>query len=272
MKTTQQSKTSPEASASSRSNGHPPELQLEGVAKRYGQSEVLKPLSLAVQAGESVAIVGPSGAGKTTLLNLIAGSLPLDQGQVFLHGNDVSLMKPGRDLSRLVGIVAQQYDLVPHLSAMHNVLAGRLGEWSLWKSLVSLVAPRDRHLGIAALERVGVASKAHLRASKLSGGEQQRVAIARVLVQNPAILLADEPVSSLDPARAAEVLRLMVGIAREDGKTLVASIHAVDLARQHFGRVVGLRNGVVHFDVACDMLTDTMLHDLYDLQGLRSET
>ena len=271
MTTTKPSKALPDSWASSNSNGQAPALLLEGIAKRYGQTQVLEPLSLVVQPGESLAIVGPSGAGKTTLLRLIAGSLTPDHGGVWLYGSGLGAMTPGRTLSRLVGMVAQQFDLVPNLSTLHNVLAGRLGEWGLWHSLTSLIIPHDRHLAMAALQRVGIADKAHLRASSLSGGEQQRVAIARVLVQDPGIVLADEPVSSLDPARALEVLRLLLSITHETGKTLVASIHAVELARERFDRIVGLRNGAVHFDVPGPQVTEEMLHRLYDLQGLRSE-
>ena len=270
MRTTEPSKRSLEASELLNSNGGPA-LVLDRVTKRYGRTEVLEPVTLTIQPGESVAIVGPSGAGKTTLLNMMAGATKPDQGRVYLHGRDLTTMRPSRELSRLVGMVAQQYDLVPNLSALQNVLAGRLGEWGLWRSLVSLVLPRERHLGMAALRRVGIAERAGLRAAKLSGGEQQRVAIARVLVQDPVVVLADEPVSPLDPARAREVLQLLVGITHESHKTLVASIHAVDLAREHFDRLVGLRNGAVHFDAACSQVTDDMLSDIYDLQGLRGD-
>jgi phosphonate transport system ATP-binding protein len=248
-----------------------PALVLEGVTKRYGGTAVLEPVGFTIQQGESVAIAGPSGAGKTTLLRLMAGTLTPDGGHVLLHGNDVAGMRPGRELSRLVGMVAQQYDLVPSLSTLHNVLAGRLGEWGLWKALTSLVFPVERHLALSALQRVGVADKAGLRANHLSGGEQQRVAIARILVQDPAIVLADEPVSSLDPARATEVVALLTRVAKEAGKTLVASIHDVALVREHFGRVIGLRSGAVQFDAASVRVTDTMLSDLYDLKGLRGE-
>ncbi len=247
-------------------------LTLEAVTKRYGAMRVLEPLALSIQPGESVAVVGPSGAGKTTLLLLMAGALQPTEGRVLLHGRDLTEMQPGAALSRLVGMVHQQFDLIPNLSALHNVLAGRLGAWSLWRSMVSLVAPRDRQLGLAALDRMGIASRARLRAGRLSGGEQQRVAIARLLVQDPAVVLADEPVSSLDPARADEVARLLVEVAHERGKTLVASLHSVELACAHFQRVIGLRNGAVQFDVPSAQVSDGMLRELYDLRGLRDET
>ena len=259
-------------SASWSRNGAIPALEMERVVKRYGTAEVLEPVSFSVGQGESVAIAGPSGAGKSTLLRLIAGSLAPDEGTVRLHGQLVAGMEPGPELSRLVGMVAQQYDLVPNLSALHNVLAGRLGRWGFWTSLKSLLLPSEYSLAMAALQRFGIADRASLRASSLSGGEQQRVAIARVLVQDPAIVVADEPVSSLDPARAGEIARLLVDITSESRKTLIASIHAVELAREHFSRVIGLRNGAIQFDVPGPEVTDDMLRSLYALRGLRGES
>jgi len=257
--------------ATSRSSNSPiaPAVVFESVTKSYGGSPVVGPVTLVVHPGETVALVGPSGAGKTTLLSVAAGTLVPTQGTIELHGRDVTRMRSGAERSQLVGIVAQQFDLVPNLSALHNVLAGRLGAWSLWRALISLLYPLDRQLALDTLDRVGVKDRARLRAGRLSGGEQQRVAIARVLIQDPAILLADEPVASLDPARAQEVLRLLVGLTRETGKTLVASIHAVELARAHFDRIVGLRNGMVLFDVPADEVDEDMLRELYDLRGLR---
>lgn len=241
---------------------------LEGVSRRYGETLAVNNVSLAVPSGQSVVLVGPSGAGKTTLLRLMAGAVKPDSGGVSLHGQDLAGLSPGRELAGLVGIVAQQYDLVANLSVLQNVLAGRLGSWGLWRSLMSLVAPREKPLAMQALTRVGIAERAYRRASQLSGGEQQRVAIARVLVQDPEVVLADEPVASLDPARAEDVLGLLTGVARESGKTLVASMHAVELAAKHFDRLVGVRDGCVQFDSTQDEVTPEMLDSLYELEGL----
>ncbi len=238
---------------------------------RYGQTTVLAPLDFVVERGTRVAVVGPSGAGKTTLLRLMAGAAAPTTGVVELCGRDLTNLRPGRELARLVGMIAQQFDLVPNLSVLHNVLAGRLGEWSFGKSLLSLVWPRDQRLAFDALERVGVTHLAHQRAGRLSGGEQQRVAIARVLVQRPTVVLADEPVASLDPARAREVVRLLTDVTEEQGETLVASIHSIELAREFFDRIVGLRNGLVQFDVPAFSIGDHVLNELYEIEGLRSE-
>lgn len=242
---------------------------MSGVSRHFGATAAVEGVSIKVGQGETVALVGPSGAGKTTLLRMLAGSIAPNAGLVSLHGKEPTALKPGADLARLVGIVAQQYDLVPNLSALQNVLAGRLGVWGFWRSLWSLVVPHDRGIAMRALERVGIGDLAPQRAGQLSGGEQQRVALARVLVQDPAVLLADEPVSSLDPARAADVLDLLIGIAREQGKTLIASMHAVELARKRFDRLVGLREGRVLFDAAPGKLTEAALTELYALEPLR---
>lgn len=256
--------------ASSSSN-HAPAVLFDGASKRYERTTVLAPLSLAVDPGERVAVIGPSGAGKTTLLRLMAGATAPSTGTVALRGQDVASLRPGRELARLVGMIAQQFDLVPNLSVLHNVLAGRLGDWSFVRSLLSLVWPREQRLAFDALERVGVTHLAYQSAGRLSGGEQQRVAIARVLVQRPSVVLADEPVASLDPARAREVLRLLTAVTEEQGETLIASLHSVDLARELFDRIVGLRNGFVQFDAPACNVHDGMLDDLYEIEGLRSE-
>ena len=245
---------------------------LEGLSMRYGALEALAPLSLRVEQGETMAFLGPSGSGKTTLLLLLSGQMEPDTGRIVLSGHDMARMRSGRERARLVGMIHQQFDLVPQLSALHNVLAGRLGEWSLWASMLSLAWPRDRDMAMAALARMGVADRADIRAGRLSGGEQQRVAIARLLVQDPAVILADEPVASLDPARAGEVLDLLVSVARQSNKTLIASMHSVELAREHFARLIGLRNGEVRFDLPSDQVTEGMLRSLYDLRGLRGES
>jgi phosphonate transport system ATP-binding protein len=248
-----------------------PTLTLEDAGKAYGAFQALQPLSLAAEQGEAIALLGPSGSGKTTLLSLIAGEQPATSGLIRLGDTDIRSLRPGRELAEQVGMIHQQFDLVPHLSALLNVLAGRLGHWNLVKTVVSLVWPLERESALAALERVGVRERAGLRAAKLSGGEQQRVAIARLLLQDPLVILADEPVSSLDPARADEVLELLVNAAQERRKTLIASVHSVDLARRYFDRLIGLRNGEVQFDLPNDAVTDAMLTDLYELGGLRAE-
>lgn len=257
----------------SRNGAHPePAVVLQDAERWYGPVRAVAPISLEVRPGESVAFLGPSGGGKSTLLMMIAGEIGLTRGRVGVSGQALGGVQPGKDRAKLVGMIHQQFDLVPTLSALQNVLAGRLGEWGLVRSLVSLVIPQERDVAMQALERVGVADRAKLRAGRLSGGEQQRVAIARLLVQDPLVVIADEPVASLDPVRAEEVLDLLLGVTKGSGKTLVASMHSVELARRSFDRLIGLRNGEIQFDLASDDIPAETLDRLYHLEGLRSES
>ena len=154
---------------------------------------------------------------------------------------------------------------MPQLPVIQNVLAGRLGQWGILRSLASLFSARERKSVEVVLSRLGVADKIDEPTSHLSGGEQQRVAIARLMIQAPKVLLADEPVSSLDPARAEEILRLLTGLVADTGGAMVASLHSPDLIREHFTRVIGLRHGILQFDIPARELTPTVLEALYDL-------
>jgi phosphonate transport system ATP-binding protein len=240
---------------------------LAGATKRYGSLVALAPLTLSIASGERVALMGPSGSGKTTLLHLLSASLRPDAGQVWIDGRLTTSLRPGATLSRLVGVMPQGFDLVPSLAVVHNVLAGRLGEWSFGRALLSLAFPQEVDRARSALARVGIAAKLYERTSRLSGGEQQRVALARLLVQQPRAILADEPVSAVDPARAENVLAMLVAIAGEEGRTLVASMHAVPLALRYFSRVVALRAGQVVFDQPTAAVTAADLDALYALEG-----
>ncbi len=241
-----------------------PIVRLEDVSKRYNGVAAVAALSLEIQEGERVAVLGPSGSGKTTLLHLIAGIEQPSEGRIRLAGQPLSSMSAGTKLAQLVGMMHQQLDLVPHLSVKHNVQAGRLGRWSLWKSLVSLVSLREREMVERALERVGIPEKLHERTSHLSGGEQQRVAMARLLAQQSRVVLADEPVASLDPARAEDLMQLLTSIVAESNKTLIASVHSTHLTRTYFSRAVGLRKGTLEFDLPVEHLTDEALNRLYN--------
>ena len=247
-----------------------PLVTAKGITKSYSRVPALAPLDLAIQEGERVALAGPSGSGKTTLLYLLGGIVQPDEGEVVIDGRPLRRMGPGKDLAGLVGLVHQNYDLVPHLPVIHNVLAGRLGHWGLLRSAISLIWPRDRHLVEQVLAELGLADKILERTSHLSGGEQQRVAIARLMVQSPRIVLADEPVSSLDPALSEEMLRLLAGLAESSDRTLVASLHSPDLIRKYFSRVIGLREGKLQFDMPASGLTDGVLAQLYELNHRES--
>jgi phosphonate transport system ATP-binding protein len=160
----------------------------------------------------------------------------------------------------------QQFDLVDQLSALNNVLAGRLGDWGLLESLWSLVRPRERTRALRALERVGIRDRAEIKTAHLSGGEQQRVALARLLLQNPRILLADEPVASVDPARAEDLLQMLQNITDEENLTLIVSLHSVELALRYFPRIVAMRDGHVLYDQPAETIDDQDLEELYALR------
>ena len=211
-------------------------------------------MTLSVEDGEQVALIGPSGAGKTTLLRVLAGAIEPTEGAMSHGGFPLASLSEGerRALRARVGFVHQDLALVPTLRAINNVAAGALGSRGFVSGLRSVLWPSrgDAEEIHRLLERVGIGDLLYQRTDKLSGGERQRVAIARALYQDPRVLLADEPVASVDPARARDIVALLVGLSRERGIPLVASLHDVELARAHFSRVVGLRDGRVLFDVS----------------------
>jgi phosphonate transport system ATP-binding protein len=249
-------------------------VRLRGVTVRYADRVAVDGLDLSVDAGEHVAVIGPSGAGKSTLIRLLNGTVAPTEGGVRVLGAELADAAPRalRAVQRRVGTVNQQFDLVGELRVVHNVNAGRLGGWSVWHALTSLLRPRETSTARAALDRVGLADRLGQRTSTLSGGEQQRVAIARVLVQRPALVLADEPVASLDPARGAEIVALLHEVSRESGATLLASLHDVALARRGFDRILGVREGRLQFDTTPDRLTGTMTDALYELPSAPRRT
>jgi phosphonate transport system ATP-binding protein len=243
----------------------PPVIRLRGAGRRFGAHEALGELDLTVHAGERVAVLGTSGAGKSTLLALLNGSLEPTTGSVEVFGeNCARLTAPRRRLlQRRIGSVSQDLALIEQVRVVHNVNAGRLGRWSTTHALTSLVWPHSLDVVREALERVDLDWALYERTERLSGGERQRVAIARILVQEPELVVADEPVSSLDPVRAARVLGLLG--ASPTGRTLVVSLHQPALAREHCTRVVGLRQGRIVLDLPAGDATDEALHDLYEL-------
>ena len=243
----------------------PAAVVLRDVVVRHGARTALGGVSLVVAAGERVGLVGPSGAGKTTLLALLSGLVAPTSGSVQVLGADLSRVR-GADLARLrsrVGAVHQRLDLVGPLRVVHNVSAGRLGEWSTARALWSLLRPQEVDRARAALDAVGLADRLHDRTDTLSGGQQQRVALARVLAQAPDLVLADEPVSSLDPALAEDVVRLLATVLVAGGRTLVTSLHDVALARRWCDRLVGLREGQVLFDLPAAQVGEELTDRLY---------
>ncbi|MCO6453026.1 MAG: phosphonate ABC transporter ATP-binding protein [Caldilineales bacterium] len=245
-----------------------PVFALTNVTRRYGDLAALQDVSLEIGAGERVALVGPSGAGKSTMLRLLNGSLFPTQGRMQILGDDLSELPVRRlqALQRRIGFVHQDLNLVGNLRVIHNVNAGRLGDWSLPRALVSLAWPLGIQDAAGALERVGIPEKIYERTDRLSLGQQQRVAIARVLVQQPQAILADEPVSSLDPERSREVMDLLRDLNQETGVTLVVSLHDIGFARSHCDRIIGLRQGRMMFDTPAADLTQPLVESLYQLR------
>ncbi len=245
-------------------------LRLSGAGLTHANGRVaIDGVSLDAATGERIAIIGPSGAGKTTLLRMLAAALRPTRGDVRLLDAAPWQLPAGalRRLRSRVGLIHQAPPIPPRQRVVTAVLAGRIGRWPLWKSAASLVYPQDIDGAQAALMRVDLAERLFDRCDRLSGGQLQRVGIARVLYQRAVLLLADEPVSALDPALALQTVRHLLADAEARGVTLVASLHAVDLALSCFPRIVGLREGRVAFDLPAREVSDDLLHDLYATEG-----
>jgi len=246
-------------------------IALHDVCVELGGQAVLREISLRIEPGEQVAFLGPSGAGKTTLLRLLNAMVSPSAGRVEVGGRDVAGLDAGalRQLRSSVGFVHQDLRLVPNLRVSQNVLSGKLGAQSLAGSLRMFLRPRGSDLDQAheLLRRVGIPDKIFQRTDRLSGGEAQRVAVARALIQQPSVLAADEPVASVDPARAREVLDLLTGLCAQDGLTLCVSLHDPELARRCFPRIIGLRAGRIAFDSPAADLDQRRLRELYELEA-----
>ncbi|MFK9093704.1 phosphonate ABC transporter ATP-binding protein [Bacillus salipaludis] len=242
-------------------------IDANNLTKHFERKIALSSLSFTVKQGELVALIGPSGAGKTTLLNSIAGLVPLSSGELLLDGQPLSAYKKGKIFAKKIGVIRQQFDLIGPLAVIHNVLAGKLSDWGTVKSLFSLLVPQEKGLALKALERVGLHGKAYEITSNLSGGEQQRVAMARLMVQKPEVILADEPVASLDPARADDILAMLTKIVTEEKQTLITSLHSVEYARKYFTRIISMKNGEIFFDLPTEKVSDDLLAELYQLKN-----
>jgi phosphonate transport system ATP-binding protein len=246
------------------------QVQLRGISARHpaaraGAPAALGPIDLDVRAGEHVAVIGPSGAGKTTLLQVMACALKPDAGRVELDGTDVwALPRPA--LQRLRGrllLAPQVPPLPPRQRVVTSVLAGRLPAMTLGASLRSLFYPSDIPAAHAALARFDLADKLFERVDRLSGGERQRVGLARALLAPASLWLVDEPLSALDPTRSQQAVATLIDAAREGGRTLIATLHQVDVALARFPRIVGLRDGRLAFDLPAADVTRERLTRLY---------
>lgn len=241
-------------------------VRLDGVGLTHpGGFQALHDIDLTINQGERVAIIGPSGAGKTSLLRLLGTGLAPSTGQMQLLDSDSTALtrRALRRLRSRIGLIHQSPPLPPRQRVVTAVLAGRLGQWSLLRALVSLCYPLDVAGARAALAPLDLQDKLFARCDQLSGGQLQRVGIARVLYQRADLLLADEPVSAMDPVLAEHTLSLLGEVAAERQISLIASLHAVDLALRHFPRIIGLRAGRVLFDLPAERVSQTELDQLY---------
>ncbi|MEX2627560.1 MAG: phosphonate ABC transporter ATP-binding protein [Ilumatobacteraceae bacterium] len=230
-----------------------------------GGVRALRELDLDIGPGEFVVVVGLSGAGKSTLVRAINGLVPLTSGSLEVNGQRVpELGRRGlRDLRSDIGMIFQGFNLVDRTTVLNNVLMGRMRDVATWRTLLGVYPAADTRLGLEALDRVEILDKAYVRASNLSGGQRQRVGIARALTQEPSIILADEPVASLDPPTSHLVMRDLQRINRELGITTIINLHFLDLATAYADRIIGLRDGLLVFDGPGSAADASVFEDIY---------
>lgn len=230
-----------------------------------GGLKALDNVSLTVETGELLVIVGLSGAGKSTLLRAINGFVPITAGSVRVDGQEVvgAGRHELRELRSHVGMIFQTFNLVKRTTVINNVLMGRLSKVPAWRSMIGFWPAKDKEMALQALERVEIVEKAYVRASDLSGGQQQRVGIARALAQEPTVLLADEPVASLDPVTSHTVMQDLRRINHDLGITTIINLHFLDLARSYGKRLVGLRAGELVYDGDISDVNDETFRGIY---------
>lgn len=252
-------------------------LEIKDLHKAYGeQTEVLRGINLQIEQGEFVCIIGLSGAGKSTFLRCVNRLIEASSGAILVprslsglgvDGAKADVLKLDAEqlrlLRRKIGMVFQQFNIVKRLSVIENVLSGGLGYQPPLRSMLRIFSREEKRQALINLKRVGLLDHAYKRADQLSGGEQQRVAIARTLMQQPAIILADEPVASLDPRLSRVVLDILKRVCREDGITALVSLHALELTREYADRIIGLKQGQIFFDGPPRDLTDTIVESVY---------
>ncbi len=245
--------------------GMPGLLVVDNLAHTYPDgTKALRGVSLTLTRGEIVSVIGLSGAGKSTLLRCINGLVHPTGGSVEFDGQAVGWDAGSlRYLRRKIAMIFQHFNLIGNLSVLSNVLMGRLSYQSCWMQPLYSFSKRDREIAVTALDRVGLLNEWDKRASELSGGQQQRVGVARALAQEPRLLLADEPVSSLDPLTADTVLGHFVKIVRQEGLAALINLHAVELARKYSDRILGVREGRCVWQGPPDDLTTPVLKRIY---------
>lgn len=250
-------------------------LQIQKISKHFGNGKhALRDITLHIDEGEMVGLIGASGSGKSTLLRMVAGLLnadPVPGSRIEVNGRCVQsggkIAMDIRSIRSDVGFVFQLFNLVERLPVLLNVMVGRLHAMPWWRSAVRWFNQQERSMALDALRRVGIADCHAQRASTLSGGQQQRAAIARTLMQGARLVLADEPIASLDPESSRKVMEILSKIQREDGRTVVVSLHQVDMAIRYCPRIIALNQGQVVYDGPSSSLTPALLRDLYGMQA-----
>jgi len=241
-------------------------IEFQNVSKTYPNGvEALKDVSLVIEPGQFVAIIGLSGAGKSTLIKLVNQMTDVTKGNVRVKGLDIPSLKGKalRHYRRDVGMVFQSFNLINRTTVINNVLAARVPDMNPILGLLGIFTKKDKMIALEALHKVGILEKAYARADQLSGGQQQRVALARTLAQNPSIILADEPVASLDPITANQIMKDFERINKTEKITILVNMHHVDLALKYASRVIGINQGKIVYDGGSENITEAILKTIY---------
>ena len=243
-------------------------LEVRGLKKTYrgAKSPAVRDISFSVSEGETIGIIGPSGAGKSTLLRCINRLVNPEAGQVFIEGEEITGTPSAkvRSLRRRVGMVFQHHNLVARLTVMQNVMHGRLGYMSAIDGVFGRYSEEDKRRALGILEQTGLGEFLYRRAGELSGGQRQRVGIVRALMQEPALLLCDEPIASLDPASAQMVMELICGVCTTNNIACIVNLHQIDAALKYMNRIIGMRRGEIIYDGPTSGLTAAMIEKIYD--------
>lgn len=241
-------------------------VSIKNGSKSYNNDFIaLSNINLDIKKGEFVAIIGSSGAGKSTLLRSINAMNPLTNGAMVFDGKDISKMSGSklRKVRREIGMIFQHYNLIERLSVVQNVLHGRLGYMSNFKGFFEMYSEEDKKGALNILKRLGLEDHCYKKASELSGGQKQRVGISRALAQNPKLILADEPIASLDPKSSEIVMETLKNICTEDKITCIVNLHQVDFAKQYATRIIGMNKGKIVFDDTPENLTEEKIGEIY---------
>ena len=238
-------------------------LEIKNLKKTFESgTEALRGVDLKVNKGEFISILGPSGSGKTTLLRSINGLENIDNGEIFFDSEKINKIHLP-EVQKRTGMIFQEFNLVNNLSAINNVLTGLLNSSSKFLSMFYLFTKEQKLQALKALETVGLLDKAYSRADELSGGQRQRIGIARAIIKKPKLLLADEPVASLDPKAANLIMSLLKKINKEFKITIICNLHQTELAAQYSDRIIGLLDGVIMFDKLASNINRTSINQIY---------